>query len=149
MTPALLCLVVAISDGDTLKVRCEDRPQMTLRINAIDAPEKKQPFGEVSRQHLAQLCFQQQAAVWTNSKDRYGRSIAEVKCQGKDVATEQVRAGMAWVYVKYAQKDSPLFNLEAAARAGRAGLWAQEAVPPWVWRKMPTSSSPESGGSSL
>jgi endonuclease YncB( thermonuclease family) len=37
---ALLCLVVGISDGDTLKVRCPDQPQMVIRLAEIDAPER-------------------------------------------------------------------------------------------------------------
>ncbi len=40
---ALLCLVVGVSDGDTLKVRCGTPgtyQQLTLRLSAVDAPEK-------------------------------------------------------------------------------------------------------------
>ena len=44
---ALLCLVIAISDGDTLTVRCGTpgawRPQR-VRVVAIDAPESRQAF---------------------------------------------------------------------------------------------------------
>jgi len=39
---------------------------------------------------------------------------------------------MAWVCVKYAPKDSPLFDLEQAARLGKRELWPNDAaVPPW------------------
>ena len=38
-----------------------------------------------------------------NGPDRYGRTIGIVSCAGRDAATEQVRAGMAWVFVKYAR----------------------------------------------
>ena len=47
-----------------------------------------------------------------------------------------VRRGMAWVYVKYAPKDSPLYQLERQARLSKRGLWADDgAVPPWLWRE--------------
>ena len=46
MLELAICLVIAITDGDTLKVRCgsEGRyEQITVRLAGIDAPEKKQP----------------------------------------------------------------------------------------------------------
>ena len=135
---ALLCLVVAITDGDTIKARCGEQgayEQLTVRISAIDAPEKAQPFGQVSRQHLAHLCFQQQATITPKTKDRYGRTVGDVECQGQDVATEQVRSGLAWFYVKYGKGYEHLRGLEAEAREARRGLWAQDAVAPWDWRK--------------
>ena len=135
---ALLCLVVAISDGDTLTARCGDPgayEQVKVRISAIDAPEKAQAFGNVSRQHLAPLCFKQVATITPTKKDRYGRTVADVTCQGKDVGTEQVRAGLAWYYVKYGKGYEYLRALESEAKTARLGLWAQEAVAPWEWRK--------------
>ena len=100
---ALLCLVIAITDGDTIKARCgepEAYQQITVRISAIDAPEKRQAFGQVSRQHLAAMCFQQRATITPRTHDKYCRTVGDVECQGQDVAAEQVRAGMAWVYPK-------------------------------------------------
>lgn len=88
---SLFCLVVAISDGDTLTVRCgtpgEYRPQR-VRIVSIDAPESRQAFGQRARQNLAQLCFRQQAALRTQGHDTYGRLLAHVRCGGRDVAAE-------------------------------------------------------------
>lgn len=140
---ALLCLVVAITDGDTLKVRCGEPgsyERITVRISAIDAPEKAQPFGQVSRQHLAELCFQQQATITPRAKDRYGRAVADVECRGQDVGSTQVRAGMAWVYERYARGYRHLQGLQAEARAAERGLWDQPSVAPWEWRRaQPTS----------
>lgn len=135
---ALLCLVIAITDGDTLTARCGEPgayAQVTVRISAIDAPEKRQAFGQVSRQHLAKLCFEQVANITPRTHDRYGRTVGDVECQGQNVATEQVRSGMAWFYVKYGKGHEHLRGLEAEARQARRGLWAQEAVAPWEWRK--------------
>lgn len=138
LSATLLCLVVGITDGDTLKARCGEPggyEQITVRISAIDAPERKQPFGRASRQHLAKLCFQQQATITPKTKDRYGRTVADVECQGQDVATEQVRSGLAWYYVRYGKGYVHLGELEAQARAAGRGLWSVEAVAPWEWRK--------------
>jgi len=137
----LLCLVVAISDGDTLKARCGAPgayEQVTVRLTEIDAPEKKQPFGERSRQHLADLCFQQEATIRAAGRDRYGRTLARVECRGQDANLQQVRAGMAWAFKKYLT-DPAVARKETAARAERIGLWADPTpIPPWEWRRKPT-----------
>ena len=98
LAASLLCLVVAISDGDTLTARCGAPgayQQVKVRIAGIDAPESRQAFGQKSRQHLAQLCFRQRATLQPVDEDSYGRMVAQVRCGGTDVATAQVRAGMA------------------------------------------------------
>lgn len=138
LAPAVLCLVVAITDGDTIKARCGDPgayDQITVRISAIDAPESRQAFGQRSKQHLSELCFQVRATITPRTTDKYGRTVGDVECRGRDVATEQVRSGMAWFYVKYGKGYEQLQVLEAAARAKRKGLWSIAAIPPWEWRR--------------
>lgn len=142
MIAALLCLVVGISDGDTLTARCPtDDPehpyqQVRVRLAGIDAPEKRQPFGERSRQHLAEMCFKEQARIAVRTTDRYGRSVADVECKGQDAGTEMVRAGYAWWYVRYGKEHRHLADVEVDARARRVGLWKdREPVAPWEWRK--------------
>lgn len=140
MITTLLCLVVAISDGDTLTVRCGEPgtyEQVKIRLSAIDAPEKAQPFGQRSRQHLADLCFQQQAKITPKTTDRYKRTVADVECRGQDAGQAQVQAGLAWYYVRYGKGYEHLQGLEDDARAARRGLWVDnEPVPPWEWRKL-------------
>nr|WP_255368601.1 thermonuclease family protein [Polaromonas sp. OV174] len=132
------CLVVGVTDGDTIKARCGQPgayEQVKVRIAEIDAPEKRQPFGERSRQSLAGLCHEAQAVIKPTAKDRYGRTVARVSCNGQDVSLHQVRAGMAWWYVKYG-KDMAVQDAERQARSSRAGLWVDsEPIPPWEWRK--------------
>lgn len=129
--------MVAISDGDTLKVRCGELgafQQVSVRLAEVDAPEKAQPFGQRSRASLAALCFGAVATVKPEKQDRYGRTVARVECRGKDASSEQVKAGMAWFYVRYGI-DARVQALEALARGSRAGLWADASpVPPWDWR---------------
>ncbi len=139
MSLAALCLVVAIADGDTLTARCGDPgayQQIKVRLAEIDAPEKAQPWGQRSRQHLAALCFQRTATVEPQKTDRYGRTVARVRCDGQDASAEQVRAGMAWAYTRYLT-DKEIQRLEAAARAAGAGLWSDPVAPvaPWDWRR--------------
>lgn len=103
---ALACLspfskVIAIADGDTLTV-LEDREQIKIRLANIDAPEighgrKKpgQPFGQQSRQSLAALCFGKEAEIKPQNKDRYGRTVAVVVCNGIEANRAQVERGLA------------------------------------------------------
>lgn len=133
----LLCLIVGISDGDTLKARCGEPgayEQVTIRLAEIDAPEKRQAYGQRSKEALSALCFGSQAAIRPVTRDRYGRTVARVECRGIDASVEQIRQGMAWRFVRYS-KDGSIEPLEAAARAAGSGLWADpRPVPPWEWR---------------
>ena len=137
MSVALLfCLVVGVTDGDTLTARCgTEAPQtITIRLAEIDAPERGQPFSARSKQHLASLCFRKQAEVRAKTTDRYGRTLARVTCEGTDANAAMVAAGMAWAFTKYIT-DPRLPELQASAMAKRAGLWADPSpVPPWEWR---------------
>lgn len=38
--------VVAVSDGDTIKVLDDSKKLFVIRLMGIDAPEKAQPFGQ-------------------------------------------------------------------------------------------------------
>ena len=141
----LFCLVIAISDGDTLTARCGDAgayEQVNVRIAGIDAPEKAQPFGQRSRQALADLCHRKTATIRSTTKDRYGRTVADVQCQGQDVGRTQVAAGLAWVFDRYSGGYEDLYPLKRDAQADRRGLWTDRApVAPWHWRQQRRTSS--------
>lgn len=130
----LIASVIGVSDGDTLTV-LHDQQQIKIRLAEIDAPEKAQPFGARSKQSLSNMCFGKAVEVSPRTLDRYGRTVARVRCDGVDANAEQVRSGMAWVYDRYVT-DRSLYNLQEEARAARHGLWADPSpTPPWEWRK--------------
>ena len=143
MLSIVFCLVVGITDGDTLTARCGEPGQYQqekIRLAGIDAPERKQPYGNKARQALSALCHEQAARITMRSKDRYGRTIADVQCQGEDASAFMVRGGWAMVYTQYASQHQHLLPLQQAARRERAGQWQLlrqgiEPVPPWEWRK--------------
>ncbi len=137
----LQCKVVGISDGDTIKALCPGNDLVKVRLAEIDAPEKAQPFGARAKQSLSDMCFETQARIVTQGRDRYGRTIGRIYCFTPGVKTEidanaeQVRRGMAWVYDRYVT-DRSLYQLQDVARADHRGLWAESApTPPWEWRK--------------
>lgn len=132
------CLVVGISDGDTIAVRC-GKPgayRMTkVRVSAIDAPERRQAFGRSAREALAGLCFREYARITTVDTDRYGRKVADVECKGEDVGRFMVSRGLAWVYDQYARGHEYLYPLQEEAKSERRGLWQdKQPIAPWIWR---------------
>ncbi len=108
--------VVAISDGDTLTVLDADKVQHKVRLSGIDAPEKRQPFGSVSWQHLAGLVFDRDVAVEYHKVDRYGRQLGKVWLADEDANLAQVRAGLAWHYKRY-EREQPFEDRPTYSKA--------------------------------
>ncbi|MES2103917.1 MAG: thermonuclease family protein [Pseudomonadota bacterium] len=98
--PSFADKVIGVADGDTLTVLHAGKP-LKIRLADIDAPEKKQAFGQVSKQSLSDMCFGKDATYQKRTVDRYGRIVARVTCAGVDVNREQVDKGLAWVYPRY------------------------------------------------
>jgi len=138
--------VVGVSDGDTITVLDSNQIQHKVRLAGIDAPEKRQPFGRVSREALSSMVFQKSVDIDWKKHDRYGRLVGKVTVGGLDVCRRQVELGLAWHYVKYAKEqtdaDRTTYSAaERAARDSRRGLWSEPApVPPWEFRHTATSS---------
>ena len=133
--------VVGISDGDTITVLDVANMQHKIRLIGIDAPEKKQAFGSVSRQSLADLIFGKTVTIETSKVDRYKRELGKVWIGSADANLEQVRAGLAWHYKQY-EREQPFGDrrayalAEREAQTARRGLWREPApIPPWEFRK--------------
>lgn len=128
--------VVGVADGDTITVLVAGHDQVKIRLANIDAPEKAQPFGQRSKQAMSDLAFGKAVQCDQSGLDRYGRTIAVCMVGGVDINITMVKAGMAWVYRKYAYNVPDYYNAEEGAHRQRLGLWADtEPVPPWEWRK--------------
>ena len=133
--------VVAVADGDTVTVLDARKRQQKVRLTGIDAPEKRQPFGDASRQHLAGLVFGREVEARCPKRDRYGRWLCKLRVDGRDANFAQLTAGMAWHYKAYG-KDQGLFDFtgyalaELEARYRRRGLWADpRPQAPWAFRR--------------
>jgi endonuclease YncB( thermonuclease family) len=133
--------VVGVADGDTITVLDADNVQHKIRLAGIDAPEKKQAFGNSSKESLSDLAFDKMVDVETSKRDRYGRQIGKVLVDGRDVNLVQVERGMSWFYRQYQREQSPndrrLYEAaEDAAKAGKRGLWRDvDPVAPWEFRR--------------
>lgn len=84
--------VVGVTDGDTITILDADNTQYKVRLTGIDAPERKQAFGNMAKQHLASLIFGKTVTVEWFKHDRYKRILGKVLVDGRDANLEQIRA---------------------------------------------------------
>ena len=126
--------VIVVMDGDTVLV-LRDNMRIKVRLAEIDAPEIAQPFGEKSKQSLAELVLNKQVHVDSQAVDVYGRLVALIKVGDLNVSHEQVQRGMAWASSR-SKKGKTLLTLQNGAKKTKRGLWSQtNPMPPRNWRK--------------
>ena len=136
----LLGKVINMADSDSITVLDDTNTQHKIRLAGIDAPEKRQAFGNVSKQSLADMVAGQSVAVEWVKVDRYGRKVGKVLLAGLDCNLVQVKRGLAWRYKQYQREQSPTdqqsyAEAEIEARAAKLGLWREaDPVPPWDFR---------------
>lgn len=141
---SIVAAVVSVHDGDTLRVMMRDRQQISVRVAGVDSPEIKsvtlagcvpaQPWSCEARQAVIMLCLGRNATITMRGRDRYGRTLAQVRCGSRDLGEMLVRGGLAWAWPGR-PRLAALPELEADARRDRRGLWSGAApVAPWAWR---------------
>ena len=147
--------VVKIADGDTVTIADDSGMKHRIRLAGIDAPEKDQPYGDISTQSLVELVSSKTVTIEYGKRDRYERIVGKVlvdppgevfcmaiDCVKKiDAGLEQIEAGLAWHYKHYqmeqSEEDRGLYSeAELEARRKPIGLWKDdEPMAPWVWRR--------------
>ena len=147
--------VVKVADGDTVTIIDDSGKKHRIRLMGIDAPEKDQPYGDVSTQSLVELVSGKTATIEYEKRDRYKRIVGKVlvdppgevfcmalDCVKKiDAGLEQIKKGLAWHYKKYqggqSEEDRLLYSeVEKQAISNKLGLWEiEEAISPWEWRR--------------
>lgn len=68
-------------DGDTLRMGSE-----RIRLRGIDTPELSEPRGPEARQRLEQLLKEGPIRIVPHGQDVYGRTVADVFVNGRNVA---------------------------------------------------------------
>lgn len=134
--PAVLKGTVArVNDGDSIEVTLESG-RARVRLSAIDTPEHDQPYGEKASAALKALLPTGAAVeIEVVTQDNFKRLVAVVwrVADGKRVNVNEymLREGHAWAYRRY-MKEPRFCDIEAEARDGKRGLWAQP-VTAWVY----------------
>lgn len=124
-TPAYSARVISIPDGDTLWVQPEaGGARQKLRLQGMDAPEICQRGGVAARDALRALVAQRMLKVQVKYMDDYGRGLAHVEVDGRDVAAVMVQQGQAWSS-RWRRSLGPYAVEESVARQTKAGLFAE------------------------
>ena len=135
-----MVLVIAITDGDTIKVLDHQNKQLKVRLASIDAPERKQPYGLKSKQALSNLIGNKRVTLDCPAIDFFKRHVCTVTLDGDDVNAAMVKQGAAWVFAKYCKIGATnYYDFQNSAKAAKIGLWntsEYQSIEPWKWRKM-------------
>ena len=101
---ALASVVIASCyDGDTCTTTTGER----VRLACIDTPElvgkRAEPApAKAARDHLRNLVVGKKVGIRRITKDRYGRTVAELFVANANVGQSLIRSGHAVVYQRYA-----------------------------------------------
>ncbi len=137
----LIGRVTEVASGDSITIIDASNVEFKVRLSGIDAPEKEQPYGPVSRESLSDLIQGKEVTVNWIKRDYHRRVVGKVLINNTDVNLEQVKRGMAWVFRHFeddpfAQDQSDYLNAQEEAEKHRLGLWAQnDPTPPWEFRR--------------
>ena len=107
-SPALALPNVIIQscyDGDT----CTTNSGEKIRLACIDTPElrgsRADPIpAKAARDFLNGLVAGEEVAIRRITKDRYGRTVAEISKDGVNIQQRLVEKGLARVYKRYADQ---------------------------------------------
>lgn len=127
--------VVAVLDGDTLKVQLGDSKEKLI-LYGIDCPEIGQDYGQEAKKFTDDRCYGKLVTIEQRGLDKFGRIIGIVTLpDGTNLNEELVRQGLAWWSDKFAPKEETLKRLHNEAKSAHKGLWAAaKPIPPWIFR---------------
>lgn len=130
--------VIAVSDGDTIRVLTPEKQEVRVRMLRIDAPESSQAFGQRSRQNLNAMAYGKNVRVVQDGKsrtDKYQRVLGTVYVNGVNLNYQQVKDGYAWAD-RYFEPTQKFIMAEAEAKKFKKGLWIEpNPVEPWNYRR--------------
>lgn len=134
--------VVEVLDGDSLEIERAGRTY-GVELAEIDCPEEGQPFGPEARRVAIELTAEVAVRIDLRARSGGGRLVGSLRLpDGRDLAGELLRRGLAWWIGGSAEQSrgsATLEELERQARTARRGLWSEsDPVPPWVYRNEPS-----------
>lgn len=131
---------IAVLDGDTL-IASDGNVKFRVRIVAMDAPEKGQPYADAAKVRLQQLVLGKNIEIQPVGKgyDLYARVLGHVLVEGVNVADLLITEGLAHYYrptckdypfdrKKYNYDPTHYVKAEGDAKSQSKGLWIQSKV---------------------
>lgn len=146
--------VARVIDGDTLHLAAPDSAEAVtkVRLIGIDAPEmgtrskNRMYFAKEATAFAGRMVRDSEVTVYlderSESRDRYGRLLAYIELpDGSFLNEDLLLEGYAYADLRFRHSYYQRYQqLEASARALRAGLWADvktDQLPPWLQRMRP------------
>jgi endonuclease YncB( thermonuclease family) len=124
--------VTDVSDGDTLVISSGGRVRV-VQLAGIDAPELMQEYGKEARDYVKQMARGKKVTIEVVEEKGRQSLVANVKLDGKDLASALVESGMAW---SESGSSADLKTAQEKAKSGKQGLWAStNPTAPWDFRK--------------
>lgn len=133
--------VVAVVDGDTLRVQNEAGQRSTVRLHAIDAPELAQCGGWPAHQAVVSWALRRFVLIEPVHVDRYGRTVARIHRSVGELGQYLLADGHAWLYPPMAREldaaeRQERTHMQQLARQQRSGLWSCPRIQaPWEFRR--------------
>ena len=133
-------VLLSVGDGDTIRVKDAKGNRVTIRLACIDAPETSQGnSGRWSTKTLKGLILGKSISLKPQTKDLYGRTVAEVYSGSTNINLQMVRLGAAYPYRKYLGQCDRAAYLSAEASASKRGIgvWGpyRPNQKPWDYRR--------------
>lgn len=127
--------VTRVKDGDTFVVVDSLKIEHTIRLQGVDCPEKKQPYGADATAFTTKSILGKTVTVEVVNKDRYFREVSWITYDKKlNLSRELLKAGYAWHYKEY-DTSKYLQTLENRAKKAKLGLWAGDnPIYPSIYR---------------
>ncbi|EDO1218683.1 thermonuclease family protein [Listeria monocytogenes] len=128
-----------VVDGDTISVKFEGETKAkTVRLLLIDTPESVkpntpvQPYAKEASNYMKELVTNSNLTLEYDSggaTDKYGRVLAYVYADGKNVNEEMLKEGfarVAYVYEPNTRYLSEFKQAEAAAKEKKKNIWSKD-----------------------
>jgi micrococcal nuclease len=124
--PPASATVSSVYDGDTFTLSTGDR----VRLRLVNTPEIKPPeaYAVEAREATSALVNGKSVSLTYGAvqKDGYGRLIASVTVEGKDLAAQVLEQGLGHLFVIPPDTTdlAPLIAAQERARQARRGIWS-------------------------
>lgn len=127
--------LLEVHDGDTITALYKSGKKYRIRLYGIDAPELSQPYGHASKNHLTLLLAGKNITIRSEGGDTYGRKLATIFVNEKNINFQMVKDGYAWHYKRY-YKSEKMEKAQEYAKKNTLGLWKQKnPKEPWAYRR--------------
>ena len=130
-------IVVNVVDGDTIHFMPETYEYyLTIRVFGVDCPEFNQKGGLLAHSFTQRFALGKKAKIKRVDVDKYGRIVANVIIDGKDLSEELLKVGLAWHLEHTTERNILWHSLFEQAKKEKIGIWGLEGKneEPYVFR---------------